>query len=192
MSFIPEILAPAGGQPQLEAAVRGGADAVYLGAKAMNARASAANFDGEQLAAAVSWCHTRGVKVYLTMNTLLFDSELPEAEKLLSEVCRIGVDGLIVQDMGLASYISRRAPSMRLHASTQCSVQIVSGVRALKKLGFCRAILARELSRDELAELAAANIMELEYFVHGALCMSVSGQCWLSAVLGQRSGNRGR
>lgn len=192
MSIIPEILSPAGGMPQLEAGVRCGADAVYLGAQSMNARRSASNFDDGQLEQAVRYCHVRGVKVYLTMNTLLFDDEFAEAERLLSLACRVGVDALIVQDIGLASYIAKRAPGMPLHASTQCSIQTVSGLRALKDLGFRRAILARELSRGELEQLASSGIMELEYFVHGALCMSVSGQCWLSAMLGQRSGNRGR
>ena len=188
----PEILAPAGGMPQLEAAVRSGADAVYLGASTMNARRSAANFDDEQLAEAVRYCHIRGVKVYLTMNTLLLDSELAEADKLLRLACRLHIDGVIVQDIGLASYIAAHAPQLRLHASTQTSVHTPSGLRLLGRLGFCRAVLARELSRGELRELADGSPVELEYFVHGALCMSVSGQCLLSAMLGQRSGNRGR
>lgn len=192
MSSVPEILAPAGGIPQLEAAVRSGADAVYLGASSLNARCSAANFDDGQLRKAAEYCHIRGVKLYLTLNTLIFDSEFAEADRIISLACDTGVDGIIVQDIGLASYIAKTAPGMRLHASTQCSVQTLSGLRMLSRLGFCRAVLARELSLGELAGLAASSPIELEYFVHGALCMSVSGQCWLSAVIGQRSGNRGR
>ncbi len=189
---IPEILAPAGSPQQLLAAVRAGADAVYLGALSMNARRSAANFDNEQLSEAVSYCHIRGVRVYVTMNTLLTDDELKDAAELLKLLCSIGVDGVIVQDLGLADMIAHCAPGLPLHASTQLSVHTAAGVNTLGELGFCRVVLARELSADELKAIAEGTRLELECFVHGALCMSVSGQCYMSAMLGSRSGNRGR
>lgn len=191
INSFPEILAPAGSPEQLIAAVRAGADAVYLGAGSMNARRSAANFSDEQLCDAVEYCHENGVRVHLTMNTLLLDRELEEAKRLAELACRIRVDAIIVQDLGLISMLRSAAPDMPLHASTQMSVHTPAGVRALAQLGFSRAVLSRELSRDELYEIAAESPIELEVFVHGALCMSVSGQCYFSSVLGGRSGNRG-
>lgn len=187
-----EILAPAGSAQQLEAAVRSGADAVYLGMGSMNARCSAANFEGESFDEAVAMCHERGVRVYLVLNTLVFDDELAQADELVRRACETGVDGIIVQDVGLAARIRRMAPEMPLHASTQLSVHSEAALRTLEEMGFCRAVVARELSREELCEMAKRSPIELEVFVHGALCMSVSGQCYMSAVLGTRSGNRGR
>lgn len=188
----PEILAPAGAWEQLYASVRAGADAVYLGSGSMNARQAADNFNGGQFDEAVAYCHERGVKVYLAMNTLLFDDEFEEAERLVKQACSLPVDAIIVQDAGLTAMIRQCAPEMPLHASTQMTVHNPSALKTLEKMGFVRAILAREMTAEEIAEVSASSDMEIEAFVHGALCMSVSGQCYLSAMLGSRSGNRGR
>lgn len=185
-----EILAPAGSADALQAAVRCGAAAVYLGAGQFNARRHAANFDGDALRRAVEYCHVRGVKVHLTLNTLLRENELPAAMKLVQEACALGVDALIVQDMGLARHIRAAAPAMPLHASTQLSCHTPDGVAFLRDNGFSRVVLSREMSLEEIRACAGLGC-ELEVFVHGALCMCVSGQCYLSAALGGRSGNRG-
>lgn len=186
-----EILAPAGSFESLQAAVRCGANAVYLGGKAFNARRNASNFSDEELFNAVDYCHKRNVKVYLTLNTLASDSELPIAYDAIKSACEAGIDAFIVQDIGLAAIVRRVCSSVPLHASTQMSVQSIEGIRVLEKLGFSRAVLPRELSEKEIAAISAQTDMELEYFVHGALCMCVSGQCLMSSVLGGRSGNRG-
>ena len=187
----PEILAPAGSPEALIAAVRSGADAVYLGIKGFNARRSAENFDSKQLRVAVSYCHKHNVKVHLTLNTLVSDGELEKAQEAIKLACEVGVDAVIVQDIGMAELIRKTAPDMPLHASTQMSVQTAAGLKKLKKLGFTRAVLPRELSKAEIKKLCEISPIELECFVHGALCMCVSGQCLFSAVLGSRSGNRG-
>lgn len=187
----PEILAPAGSPQALIAAVRSGADAVYLGIKNLNARRSAENFDDKQLKEAVAYCHKHNVKVHLTLNTLVSDGELEKAQEAVQLACEAGVDAIIVQDIGIAELIHRTAPNMPLHASTQMSVQTAAGLKRLKRLGFTRAVLPRELSKDEIKKLCENSPVELECFVHGALCMCVSGQCLFSAVLGSRSGNRG-
>ncbi len=186
-----EILAPAGSFEALQAAVRCGANAVYLGGKAFNARRNAANFDGDELKNAVDYCHKRNVKVYLTLNTLVSDNEMQTAYDAIKSACEAGIDAFIVQDIGLAALVRRVCSSAVLHASTQMSVQSIEGIRVLENLGFSRAVLPRELSEKEIAVIAAQTDMELEYFVHGALCMCVSGQCLMSSVLGGRSGNRG-
>lgn len=186
-----EILAPAGGIESLEAAVRSGADAVYLGAKDFSARASALNFSEEELCAAIDYCHIRGVKAYLTVNTLMFDSELQRALDLISSAYAMGIDAVIVQDIGLASLLRKHLPDLRLHGSTQMSIHTPSGAKALWEMGFARVVLSRELSLSEIKEIRESCPIELEVFVHGALCMSVSGQCYFSAILGGRSGNRG-
>lgn len=186
-----EILAPAGSQESLVAAVRSGADAVYLGIQSFNARRSADNFDEQSLKNAVDYCHKHGAKVHLTLNTLVSDDELDEAQSAVQLACESGVDAIIVQDLGLADIIHRTAPDMPMHASTQMSVQTVEGLKLLKSLGFTRAVLPREMSKDEIKNLCENSPIELECFVHGALCMCVSGQCYFSAVLGSRSGNRG-
>lgn len=188
----PEVLAPAGSPEQLIAAVRSGADAVYLGAGSMNARQSARNFTDDELMEAAAYCREYGVKLYVVMNTLLFDDELEQAGALFERVCAMPADGVIVQDIGLAALMRRAAPDMPLHASTQMTVHSPAALKTLRKMGFTRAVLAREMSGEELAEMAASSPVELETFVHGALCMCVSGQCYLSAMLGGRSGNRGR
>ncbi len=186
-----EILAPAGSFEALQAAVRCGANAVYLGGKAFNARRNASNFDDGELKDAVDYCHRRNVKVYLTLNTLVSDNEIQTAYDAIKSACDAGIDAFIVQDIGLAAIVRRVCSSAVLHASTQMSVQSIEGIRILEKLGFSRAVLPRELSEKEIAAISAQTDMELEYFVHGALCMCVSGQCLMSSVLGGRSGNRG-
>ncbi len=185
-----EILAPAGGFDSVVAAVRSGADAVYLGEKSFSARSSAKNFDETELSQAVAYCHIHGVKVYVTLNTLVFDDEFSKLSRAIVSAAKADVDALIVQNMGVARLAHMLVPDMPLHASTQMSVHTVSGVKALAQLGFKRVVLSREMSREEIARCARVGV-ELEVFVHGALCMSVSGQCYFSAMLGSRSGNRG-
>lgn len=187
-----EILAPCGGIDAVVAAVRSGADAVYIGAKEFSARASAENFDHTQLIQAVEYCHIRGVLVYLTLNTVVFDEELEKAGEIIISAAKAGIDALIVQNMGVATLAKKLVPQFPLHGSTQMSVHSLSGAKLLYEMGFKRVVLSRELSRNEIKEIADNCPIELEVFVHGALCMSVSGQCYFSAVLGSRSGNRGR
>ena len=189
-----EILSPVGNREMLYAAVRSGADAVYLGAKDFSARRNAENFSVEELEEVVKFCHIRGVKVYLTLNILIKDSELESAFNLAKSVYNLGIDGIIIQDLGLAKILHEKLPLLPLHASTQMSVHSPSALPLLKELGFCQVVAGREMSKNELKELclkAAELGMTVEAFVHGALCMSVSGQCLLSAFLGSRSGNRG-
>ena len=175
----------------LIAAVRCGANAVYLGTKGINARRGATNFTFEELKQAVEYCHARDVKIYLALNILISDSERELAYKTVEAGLSLGVDAFIIQDLGLAKIIHSHFPTARMHASTQCSVNSPEGFKALEKMGFVRAVLPREMSLDEIREIRQATDMELEMFVHGALCMCVSGQCYLSAMLGGRSGNRG-
>ena len=190
----PEILAPVGSGEMLTAAVRAGADAVYLGLNEFNARRNAQNFTLDTLGEAVKYCHIRGVKVYLTLNIMLSDKELERAVELTIAAARLGIDGVITADVGYASQIKKRVPSLPIHASTQMSVHSPAAIKPLKKLGFSRVVVAREMSKSELKEfcqIARQENIEVEVFVHGALCMCVSGQCLLSAMLGGRSGNRG-
>lgn len=187
-----EILAPAGGMPQLEAAVKAGADAVYLGLQGkLNARRGAANFSHEELCEVTAMCHEAGTAVHVALNTLVFDDERESAAAQVEAVCRAGVDAVIVQDLGLAAFIRKCAPDLVMHASTQMTVHNKAALETLRELGFSRAVLSRELSGREIREIAESGIMETEVFVHGALCMSVSGQCLFSSMLGARSGNRG-
>lgn len=186
-----EILAPAGSMESLTAAVRCGADAVYLGTPELNARRNASNFGDAELEQAVRYCHERGVKVFLTLNTLIYDEELDCARRIIRRACELGIDALIIQDLGIAKLAHETAPDMFLSASTQLSVHTPAGLEFLARAGFSRAVLARELSFEEIKELAASSPIELEVFVHGALCMCVSGQCYMSSMLGGRSGNRG-
>lgn len=186
-----EILSPAGSQESLIAGVRCGANAVYLGGKALNARRNAGNFDDEELFEAVKYCHSHGVLVYQTLNTLCSDDELDSVYNAVKYSLEIGVDGFIVQDIGVAKMIKESFPTAKLHASTQMSVMTSEGVAALKEMGFSRAVLPREMTAEEILEIRKNTDLELEIFVHGALCMSVSGQCLLSAMIGGRSGNRG-
>ncbi len=186
-----EVLAPAGGEESLRAAVFSGADAVYLGGEAFGARANARNFSREALKNAVAFCRGRGVKVYVTVNTLLKDTELSAALDFVKFLCSLSVDAVLIQDLGLLALIRERAQDLTLHASTQMSLHTPDGLRLASSLGVKRAVLAREMSLKEISEAHRACGIQLEAFVHGALCMSVSGQCYLSAMLGGRSGNRG-
>lgn len=174
------------------AAVHSGADAVYVGSKSFSARASAHNFDEEELRECVRFCHQRGVKVHLALNTLIFDEEMEQALALVKTAASADIDALIIQDLGLVSLIRQMAPDLPLHASTQLSVHTPYGVKALYEMGFERVVLSRELSLAEIKEIHEfCPEAELEVFVHGALCMCLSGQCYFSAMLGGRSANRG-
>lgn len=187
-----EILAPAGSFESVVAACRCGADAVYLGAKEFSARASAQNFDLNELSDTVAYCHDRDVNVHLALNTALYDDELYAAANLIENAAKIGIDALIVSDLGVLSLAKEICPSLSLHASTQMSIGSLSGAKMAKNLGFDRAVLAREMNLSEISEVSKSGVIETEVFVHGALCECISGQCYLSAVLGGRSGNRGR
>ncbi len=191
MSEKTEILAPAGSFECVLAAVRCGADAVYLGLPEFNARRNAENFSLEKLKEAIEYCHAVGVKVHITLNTLVSDDELPTAKEMIKHVCQLGADVLILQDIGLAALVAETAPEIERHASTQMSVQTPLGIKLLEKWGFSTAVLPREMTKQEIIDVRQSTSMKLEAFVHGALCMCVSGQCYLSAMLGGRSGNRG-
>lgn len=185
-----ELLAPAGDRAALEAAVRGGADAVYLGLTSLNARRGAANFTPDALEEACAYCHERGVKVHVTVNTLVKEGELGELEKVARALYDGGADAAIVQDLGAAWALGQMLPQLPLHASTQMAIHNRQGVRFLKARGFARAVLARELCYDEIAQCAGEGL-EIEVFAHGALCVACSGQCLFSSLVGGRSGNRG-
>lgn len=187
----PEILAPVGGSEQLLAAVRCGADAVYFGLRNFNARRNADNFGGDDVADTIAYCHERGVRVHITVNTLVKDSELAEAQKTVDAAAMAGADALIIQDLAVASYAKERWPEIEMHASTQMAVHNALGVKLLKKYGFDRFVLARELSIDEVKSIIDETGEDVEVFVHGAHCMSLSGNCYLSSMIGGRSGNRG-
>lgn len=189
-----EVLAPAGSFETVIAAVRSGADAVYFGAPSFNARRNAKNFTREEMSEAISFCKVRGVKTYLTLNTLISDREMTDALNEAKFAFDSGIDAVIVQDLGLARLLKEQIPSLPLHASTQMSVHSPEALPALKELGFVRVVPAREMDKKALTELcktAKELGIEVEVFVHGALCMCLSGQCYLSAMLGGRSGNRG-
>lgn len=186
-----ELLAPAGSPEAVTAAVQSGADAIYLGYGDFNARRNAKNFSQEELRAAVFDCHLRGVKVYLTLNTLLHDRELPIAAQTAALASELGVDAVLVQDLGVAKLVRETCPDLPLHGSTQMTLHSLAGVEEAARLGMTRAVLARELPREEIAAICKASPIEIEVFVHGALCMCYSGQCFLSSLIGGRSGNRG-
>ncbi len=186
-----EILAPVGEINMLYAAVRAGANAVYLGLEQMNARKSAVNFTPHALKEAVAYCHARKVKVFVTLNTLIQSNEISSVPLIIKQIAQSGADAVIVQDLAVAALVKNIAPTLKLHASTQMSVHSVHGAKQLKKLGFSRVILARELPLETIAEISAQCDIETEIFVHGALCMCVSGQCYMSAFYGGRSGNKG-
>ncbi|WP_437817549.1 DUF3656 domain-containing U32 family peptidase [Sorangium sp. So ce1078] len=199
----PEVLAPAGDRAALEAAVRGGADAVYFGlrggatgsgaaaASPFNARARAANFDAAELAETMRFLHAHGVKGYVTLNTLVFDDELPAVRGAVEACAAAGVDAVIVQDLGVMRLAKALAPGLPIHASTQMTCTDAAGVELARSLGAARVILARELSLDDIAAIRRATDVELEVFVHGALCIAYSGQCLTSEAIGGRSANRG-
>jgi len=187
-----ELLAPAGSMEALRAAVQNGANAVYLGCGQFNARQSAKNFTPQALAEAVKYCHIRGVAVHLTLNTLVSDKETEEATALIRHAVTAGVDAFIVQDLGIVQLCRQIAPNIPLHGSTQMTVHSLPGVQFCAGLGMRRVVLSRELSQEEIRYICANSPIEIEVFGHGALCMSYSGQCYLSAAIGGRSGNRGR
>ena len=187
-----EILAPVGGKDQLIAAVRSGADAVYLGTEQFNARSSATNFDKAALNEAVGYCHARNVKVYVTMNTLVTDKEIDNVVNEIKNIAESGADAVIIQDLAVARLWKDHCPDMKLHASTQMTIHNIEGAKQAEKLGFERIVLARELSASEIKQIKENINAEIEVFVHGALCMSVSGTCLLSSMIGARSGNRGK
>ncbi|AGL01172.1 DUF3656 domain-containing U32 family peptidase [Desulfoscipio gibsoniae] len=188
----PELLAPAGSWDALVAAVQNGADAVYLGGRRFNARHSADNFDDDALARAVEYAHVRGVKIYVTVNILLADTELREAVRFLHTVYNAGADAVIVQDLGLIRLARRVIPELELHASTQMTAHNVPGAAFLREAGISRVVLARELDLDSVREIRKRAGVQVETFVHGALCVCYSGQCLMSSMIGGRSGNRGR
>ena len=187
-----ELLAPAGSMDALRAAVQNGANAVYLGCGSFNARQSAKNFTLDTLSEAVKYCHIRGVAVHLTVNTLVSDREMPKLEELIRRAAECGVDAFIVQDLGVVQLCRQIAPQIPVHGSTQLTVHALDGVRMCAALGIQRVVLSRELSREEIRYICANSPIEIEIFGHGALCMCYSGQCYMSGVIGGRSGNRGR
>ena len=187
-----ELLAPAGSMEALKAAVQNGANAVYLGCGSFNARQSAKNFTIATLREAVKYCHVRGVQVHLTLNTLVSDREMDDAAELIRQAAGAGVDAFIVQDLGVVQMCKQIAPKIPIHGSTQMTVHSLPGVLLCAGMGCTRVVLSRELSREEIRFICENSPIEIEVFAHGALCMCYSGQCYLSAAIGGRSGNRGR
>ena len=187
-----ELLAPAGSYEAFLAAVENGANAVYMGGKLFNARANAANFDINELKKIVEYAHLRNVKIHITLNTLLSNQEIKEALEFAYELYEIGIDAVIVQDLGLGKVLHEHIPNLPLHASTQMSIHTLEGVNELKKLGFTRVVLARELSISEIEYICQNTDMEIEIFCHGAQCVCYSGECLMSSMIGDRSGNRGK
>ena len=187
-----ELLAPAGSMDALRAAVQNGANAVYLGCGPFNARQSAKNFTPQTLKDAVKYCHIRGVDVHLTLNTLVSDKEIPQVADLIRHAAACCVDAFIVQDLGIVQLCRQIAPHIAIHGSTQMTVHSLSGVQMCAAMGIKRVVLSRELSREEIRYICSHSPIEIEIFAHGALCMCYSGQCYMSAMIGGRSGNRGR
>ena len=187
-----ELLAPAGSMDALRAAVQNGANAVYLGCGPFNARQSAKNFTPQTLKDAVKYCHIRGVDVHLTLNTLVSDKEIPQLTEMIRHAAACCVDAFIVQDLGVVQLCRQIAPHIAIHGSTQMTVHSLSGVQLCAAMGMTRVVLSRELSREEIRYICAHSAIEIEVFAHGALCMCYSGQCYMSAMIGGRSGNRGR
>ena len=187
-----ELLSPAGNKESAIAAINAGANAVYMGLNKYSARAMAENFDINQYIDIIDYAHIYGVKVYLTLNTLLYDDELIDALQLLCRLYNSGLDAVIVQDIGFASIVKKYLPDLPLHASTQMTVHSLKQVKFLESLGFTRIVLAREMTFEEIKYIAENSNIELEVFIHGALCVSYSGQCLMSSMIGSRSGNRGK
>lgn len=187
-----ELLSPAGDFECLQAAVQNGADSVYFGGSLFNARASASNFDTDGLKKAIDYCTLRNVKTHLTLNTLIKNSEFDAAVALAKQAYEFGIDAIIVQDLGLAKFLIENFPDLPIHASTQMSIHNLEGVRSVESLGFKRAVLARELSANEIEYICRNSNIEIEAFIHGALCICYSGQCLFSSSVGGRSGNRGK
>lgn len=187
-----ELLAPVGNMESLYAAIQNGADAVYLGGKLFNARHSASNFENEEIKEAVKYAHLRGVKVYITANILIDNSEMESVIDYIKFLYQADVDAIIVQDMGLANMIKKFFPKLEIHASTQMTINNLYGAEFLHDMNFSRVVLARETPLDEIKHISENTPIELEAFIHGALCISYSGQCLMSSVIGGRSGNRGK
>lgn len=187
-----ELLAPAGSMESLIAAINNGADAIYLGGNKFSARAYASNFDNETMMKAVDYAHSYNVKVYVTINTILKQSELKEALKYAGYLYEIGVDAIIIQDLGLVKLIRDVYPDFELHASTQMTIHNAEGALYFREKGMQRIVLSRELTVDEIKYISKDLGIETEIFVHGALCVCYSGQCLMSSMIGGRSGNRGR
>ena len=190
--MIPELLSPAGDFECLQAAVQNGADAIYLGASTFSARASATNFDFNTLKEAILYAHLRGVKVHLALNILLKEDEFEEAAMIAKFAYESGIDAIIVQDLGLASFLIKNFTNLPIHGSTQMTIHNLDGVKKLENLGFSRVVLSRELNIEEIKNITNNSNIEIEAFVHGALCISYSGQCLFSSMVGGRSGNRGK
>ena len=188
---LPELLAPAGSPDALVSALCAGADAVYLGLPRFNARVGAENFDREKLKSAVELCRLYGKKLYVTLNTLVFDKEIPDVLDDVEYAMGLGVDAFIVQDFGLITLLFEVFPDICIHASTQCVTHNTDAIEALSKMGVSRVVIARETKREDIRTICDKNIVETEVFVHGAQCMSHSGSCLMSAYMGGRSGNRG-
>ena len=187
-----ELLSPVGDFDCLKAAVQNGADSVYFGGSLFNARYNAHNFDADELKQAIQYAKLRNVKVDFTLNTLIKNNEFADAVELANYVYSLGVDAIIVQDLGLAKYLIKSFPDLPIHASTQMTIHNLHGVKELEELGFKRAVLSRELSLDEIQYICKNTNIEIETFIHGALCISYSGQCLFSSSIGARSGNRGK
>lgn len=186
-----ELLSPAGDFDCLKSAVQNGANAVYFGAGSFSARAFASNFHDDALEKAITYAKLRGVKTHLTLNTLIKNNEMQDAIEIAKKAYNYGIDAIIVQDLGLASFLIKNFPNLDVHASTQLSVHNLEGVLKLQELGFSRVVLSRELSLQEIEYICKNSNIEIEVFVHGALCISYSGQCLFSSMIGGRSGNRG-
>jgi putative protease len=187
-----ELLSPAGNFESLKAAVQSGADAVYFGADKLNARINSTNFNNEELAEAIKYAKLRNVKTHLTLNILIQNDEFKQAIELVEYVYKMGIDAVIVQDLGLAKKIIEMFPGLEVHASTQMTTYNIEGVNELEKIGFNRVVLARELSIEEIKKICKNSNIDIEIFVHGALCICYSGQCLMSSIIGERSGNRGK
>ena len=187
-----ELLSPAGTITSFYAAISSGANAIYLGIKKFNARAYASNFSLEELKELVKFAHLRNVKIYVTMNTILYDEELIEAFKIIDELALINVDAIIVQDLALLNYITNKYNSLKAHASTQMGIDDIYGVKFLKNIGVSRIVFARETPLDVLKNIKNNLDVEIEVFIHGALCVAYSGNCLMSSMIGERSGNRGK
>ncbi|MEJ8751087.1 U32 family peptidase [Lagierella sp. ICN-221743] len=192
MKYNPEVLAPVGNMEMLEAAIKAGATGVYLGGLLYSARAYATNFDNEELKKVIKFCHKRGVKVYVTVNTLFHDSEIQSALNFVTDLYNMDVDGVIIQDLGLLHLIRKHLPNLPIHGSTQMNINNYYGAKFLQSLGFKRVVLARETPIDEIKKICENLDIEVEVFVHGSLCVGCSGQCLMSSYIGNRSGNRGR
>ena len=187
----PELLAPAGSMESLKAAIAAGCDAVYLSGKMYGARAFANNFDNDELESAIKLCHLYGIKVYITVNTLIYEDEVESFLEYIEFIHKINVDAVIMQDLGMIDLVRKMFPNLEIHASTQAHVHNLEGTKFMEQLGLARVVLARETPIELIEEIKKNTNIELEIFVHRALCLSYSGQCLMSSLIGGRSGNRG-